>query len=287
MLRSMAAKRQSAETTMWVSMTINHRPISVWLAVCALACLLVTTGHGQAAPGRYVTGTASAPNEPPDSPHDESKRQNTEIGANGLPVEERQNNNTTAQRYVEEGHAPNARTSNHLFLRATQARVRAGDEAVLLARADNDCHLTLINVDTDGQATVLFPNDLNTNNLLKADQEIQIPAADAGYRLTFDTVGTETFVGICLSDDIKTPPGIKHKFAAQRFTALGSWSEHLKKAEAAEKDWRKPRRKKLRRKKKARKKKGRRRKSRGWIYTTVARPPLRQVRATVKVVVEP
>ena len=107
-----------------------------------------------------------------------------------------------------------------------QISYRSGQPLVLTVRADRPCHLTVINIDNERRATVLFPNEFNRNNLLKADVEMRIPPSDAPYKLLLKQPGAETFVAIC-EDGEPVPAGIKPDLIHQNFTDLGDWEKFL------------------------------------------------------------
>ena len=101
-----------------------------------------------------------------------------------------------------------------------------GQLATFHARSSQDCHLTLISLDRAGQATVLFPNEFEQNNLLVAGKEFTLPAEGAAYQFRLREKGRETLVGVCQTV-LKTPEGVQHDFERQRFTMLGDWRAHL------------------------------------------------------------
>jgi len=166
-----------------------------------------------------------------------------------------------------------------LTLWSDKASYRRGDAAVFSAHTDRDCHLTLISVDARGRATILFPNDFDRDNLLKAGQAVRVPAADAPFQITLDRAGAEHVVGVCMLGDRRFLPGILKDYERQRFTLLGDWENHLAAyldADAQERD-------SVGKKRKRRRRWGRRR----------ARPPRRdskdplpQLRAAITVKVE-
>jgi hypothetical protein len=100
------------------------------------------------------------------------------------------------------------------------------DRIVLNVRSGHTCHLTLINVDQTGKATVLFPNEFARDNLIKAGKLKRLPAADALYFFRMQQPGTEKFVAIC-EDDQPVPAGIKPNLVHMNFTALGDWVSFL------------------------------------------------------------
>ena len=103
---------------------------------------------------------------------------------------------------------------------------QSGDLATFHARANQDCYLTLINLDRSGQATVLFPNEFEQNNLLVAGKELLLPAGGAAYQFRLRDKGRETLIGICQTGS-KSLEGLQHDFERQRFTMLGDWRAHL------------------------------------------------------------
>lgn len=102
----------------------------------------------------------------------------------------------------------------------------SGDLVTVKIEADNDCYLTVISVDAAGIATVLFPNDFQTDNLLSASRPVSIPPAEAPFQLRYKSEGSETLLARCSTS--ATPPlGIEHDFERQRFTALGNWENFI------------------------------------------------------------
>jgi hypothetical protein len=91
------------------------------------------------------------------------------------------------------------------------------------------CHLTLIDVDRDGKAIVLFPNELHQENLMAPGVAYGIPGNDAGYQLRLDRAGEETLVAVCQRHDL-TPEGIAYDYEKQRFRILGDWRTFLRTA---------------------------------------------------------
>jgi hypothetical protein len=101
-----------------------------------------------------------------------------------------------------------------------------GDLVTIKAEADSDCYLTVISVDAGGIATVLFPSDFQTDNLLTAGQSVSIPPPDASFQLRYKAEGSETILGRC-STRAAPPLGIEHDFERQRFTVLGNWENFI------------------------------------------------------------
>lgn len=114
----------------------------------------------------------------------------------------------------------------------TEASYRVGDRIVINVRASSPCHLTLVNVDSDDEATVLFPNEFDRDNLLKPGTTVTIPGPEATYRFRFDDAGTENFIAICEAGE-PVPAGIRPEFTKQNFTPLGRWADFLRRAHLA------------------------------------------------------
>ncbi len=101
-----------------------------------------------------------------------------------------------------------------------------GDLVIIKAEADTDCYLTLVSIDAENKATVLFPNDFEKENLIHAGATVRMPGVDAPYQLRFKADGTETLIGRC-STSPNPPTGIEHDYERQRFTVLGNWENFI------------------------------------------------------------
>lgn len=121
---------------------------------------------------------------------------------------------------------PEPRGDLELLLWSKSETYDAGQLAAFHARSSQNCYLTLISLDRGGQATVLFPNEFEQNNLLVANKDMMLPADGAAYQFRLREKGAETLVGICQTVS-KAPEGIQHDFERQRFTMLGDWRAHL------------------------------------------------------------
>lgn len=124
------------------------------------------------------------------------------------------------------GFLRDVKTEIGLSLWVDKPRPSAGDVVAINAEADSDCYLTLISVDAEGMATVLYPNDFEPNNLLKAGKPRIVPSPDAPYQLRFRGDGSETLMARC-SKTSAPPPGVEHDFERQRFTLLGNWENFI------------------------------------------------------------
>lgn len=100
------------------------------------------------------------------------------------------------------------------------------DRIVLNVRAGRACYLTLINIDSAGHGTVLFPNEFTRDNLIKANEVKRLPAADALFYFRLQQAGTESFVAICEEGE-QVPAGMRPDFTRMNFTELGDWETFL------------------------------------------------------------
>lgn len=112
---------------------------------------------------------------------------------------------------------------------------RPRDLVEIYVSVSKACHLTVIDIDQDGKAVVLFPNEIEPDNLVAPRVPVHIPGKDAAYQLRFDRAGTETLVAICQRNDV-TPEGIFYDYEKQRFAALGDWRTFLTKIPELQKE---------------------------------------------------
>jgi hypothetical protein len=106
---------------------------------------------------------------------------------------------------------------------------RPRDLVTINATVGTACHLTLIGVDQDGKAIVLFPNELEPDNRVAPGVTIGVPGHDAGYQLRFDESGAEQIVAICQRTS-RRPAGVDYDYEKQRFKVLGDWRTFLRTA---------------------------------------------------------
>lgn len=104
---------------------------------------------------------------------------------------------------------------------------RPRDVATVNVLVDRACHLTLIDVDQDGKAIVLFPNELEQDNLIAPGVTVRIPGNGAGYQFRFEKSGAEQIVAICQRKS-RNPDGISYDYERQRFAILGDWRTFLR-----------------------------------------------------------
>ncbi len=111
------------------------------------------------------------------------------------------------------------------------------DLVTINASVSSACHLTLINVDREGKAIVLFPNDIEQDNLVAPGVAVRVPGRDANYQFRFDRSGEEQIVGICQRQQ-RRPDGIDYDYEKQRFEILGDWRTFLRTASTREQELR-------------------------------------------------
>lgn len=111
---------------------------------------------------------------------------------------------------------------------------RPRDLATVNISVSRSCHLTLIDVDREGKAIVLFPNELEQDNLIAPRVTVRVPSRDAGYQLRFDRAGEEQIVAVCQAASRRLA-GIDYDYEKQRFQTLGDWREFLRTADEREK----------------------------------------------------
>lgn len=109
-----------------------------------------------------------------------------------------------------------------LALFSDKSAYKVGDLAVFTVSTKKDCNLTLINVDAAGQGTVIFPNDFQRKNLIKAGEELKFPGAGAPFQFRLKDKGTEAVIAACNASG-KEVDGIKHDFNKQQLTELGEY----------------------------------------------------------------
>lgn len=128
-------------------------------------------------------------------------------------------------------------------------RHRQGDLISFNVTTSAACNLTLINIDTKGRATVLFPNEFEPENAIRPGEVVRVPRDNAPYQLRVSTPGVEGAVALC-SPSAKLPEGVAPDYERQRFTVLGNWRNFLSGERAGvnddPRDMRRPARKRAR-----------------------------------------
>ena len=125
------------------------------------------------------------------------------------------------------GAPPPAETSMKLALWTDRASYKTGDLVTIFAQPSLPCHLTIISVNGTGKATVLFPNELDPENLVPQDTPTTVPSPAAQYQFRFKDKGAETIIATCQTV-AQFPAGIEPDYERQRFTILGSFENFLR-----------------------------------------------------------
>lgn len=61
---------------------------------------------------------------------------------------------------------------------------RLGETIRFGLRVNRDAYVTLVNIGTSGDVTVIFPNRFHPDHLVRGGQDVMIPPADSGFTLT-------------------------------------------------------------------------------------------------------
>jgi Domain of unknown function (DUF4384) len=123
----------------------------------------------------------------------------------------------------------------NLTISTDKASYKTGDLMTIGVSTDVDCDLTVIGIDSENFATVLFPNDFDPDNQLNGGAPMSFPKADAPYQLRARTSGLETILGICSEPGFR-PNAINADYERNRFTQLGDWQDFSTNKDAREKD---------------------------------------------------
>ncbi len=108
----------------------------------------------------------------------------------------------------------------HLTLFSNKSDYKVKEHAVFTVKSEQDCFLTLINVDSKDKATVIFPNKFQQENHLKAGKEFHFPGKAAKFKFLLKDPGKETVVALCRKTKAASK-GIKHNFKKSAFTSIG------------------------------------------------------------------
>jgi hypothetical protein len=65
-----------------------------------------------------------------------------------------------------------------------KAAFRLGDNIRFGLRVNRDAYVTLVNIGTSGDVTVIFPNRFHPDHFVRGGQDVLIPPADSGFTLT-------------------------------------------------------------------------------------------------------
>ena len=131
--------------------------------------------------------------------------------------------------------APASHSGIDVLLWTDKPAYRPRDLVTINVSVGKACHLTLIDVDRDGRAIVLFPNELEPDNLIAPSVNVRVPGRGADYQFRFDVSGEEQIIAICQRKS-RRPDGIAYDYERQRFAILGDWRAFLRTAPEREKE---------------------------------------------------
>ena len=107
---------------------------------------------------------------------------------------------------------------------ADKSTYKVGEAATFTVTPHESCFLTLLNIDQNDTATVLFPNSFASNNFLNAGQSVQFPPKDAEFELQLQDVGVERVIAICSTRKQDTVAGIKTRSLSQVFATARNFT---------------------------------------------------------------
>jgi len=87
-----------------------------------------------------------------------------------------------------------------LTLRPEKAVYRIGEAVRVAVGVERDCHLTLVGVNTGGQAVRLFPNKFQQDSAVRAGQTVLVPPPSAAFEIKAQgPAGVEGLLATCRS----------------------------------------------------------------------------------------
>lgn len=90
-------------------------------------------------------------------------------------------------------------TENHfnIELWANKSDFRIGENITFYFRSKRDCYLNLVDINSRGELTLLFPNRFHTDNFIRAGRTYRIPDANYGFELEIQPpAGTDRIYAI-------------------------------------------------------------------------------------------
>ena len=92
-----------------------------------------------------------------------------------------------------------------------------GENVTLFVKTSDDAYVTILNVDPAGQTTILFPNEYQPDNLVRANRVVQVPDRASLSRIVVTgTTGTELIKVIASTEPVAP-------FRAQQLAAAGPY----------------------------------------------------------------
>jgi len=103
---------------------------------------------------------------------------------------------------IEDIKNPEAEFEVELWVDREEGTYKPGEEIKFFFKSSKDCYLTLIDVGTSGQVTILFPNEYQKDNKVKAGVTYSIPKEGARYVCRArEPVGEEVVKAIATLDE--------------------------------------------------------------------------------------
>lgn len=103
---------------------------------------------------------------------------------------------------------PNAAFGISVDVDRPDRRYGVGDGLTIEILTERSCYVTIFDVGTSGNVTVLLPNRFRENNRMPANQAVRFPSGGDGFSYTIGPPGgTERIVVIATTQDIDLTPG--------------------------------------------------------------------------------
>ena len=103
----------------------------------------------------------------------------------------------------------------------------SGEDVKLFVETSKDAYVTILNVDPAGETTILFPNQYQSANLVRANRVLEVPDPASSSRIVVTgTTGTELIKVIASTQDIQP-------FEAQQLSAAGAFKVLRTRAQGA------------------------------------------------------
>ncbi len=134
------------------------------------------------------------------------------------------------QRPIAEVDAPQSDLMVSAWVDRADKTYRVGDTLTLFVKVNQDAYIHVIDVGTSGKVTIVFPNEHQTDNRVRAYQVVQIPARDAGFRFRVGGAAGAELLKIIATN---SPEPL---FAQQQAVAVGPFRQLDAGAEAVARD---------------------------------------------------
>jgi hypothetical protein len=122
-----------------------------------------------------------------------------------------------------------------LVLTANQTDYRQNDAAVFTVVASRDCSLFVVNVGKDGVGTVIFPNQYQSDNAVKAGQKVVLGGDGGPFKFKLPDIGQEKVVALCtVNGSTREAFGFKVDPAKQGFAAIPDFEKVVSRQIAVE-----------------------------------------------------